>query len=633
MINDASRLVSNQSGSGVGFRRSLVIWSIPSLLLLSGCANELPREQPISSDAELAAIQTSSGGEMTLVTGGQFTMGDSGGAADETPHDVRVDSFYMDRFPISQEIYERVTGKNPSKRKSAKNPVERIQWIDAARFCNTCSEIEALAPCYDLETWSCDFEADGYRLPTEAEWEYASRAGSQSRYFFGDDEAMLPKYAWFKPYSKGRPHAVGKKLPNRWGLHDMLGNVWEWCNDYYDEAYYAAGPRDNPTGPANGKKRVLRGGAWSLPAEMCRVSVRFSEFQVFTDACFGSDSYGFRRVRRVARDGESSVGPGVAEAVRAASVPRNDAPLTTATDNEKTEAGAEVASKPVTDAHAEVASGPLDKREMAKIDPKRLTGTIVFVSDRAGSLDIWSMAASGQSLKQLTDDSHADADPRFSPSGKRIMYTTLRDGFPQIWTMDVAGSDPQHVTDGSQADWSPDGRSIVFIRDDQAFVRNLDTGNEKRATPEEWRRCGVPTWSPEGNQLAVASRHLERIGIFLFNLDGTGYRQLETEDACCTPQWSGDGSRIVFQTDKGHIHLHYADDGSEEQVTFGADVQHDARFSPDSSMIVYCRAPSEEGPWQLWITDLEGDDLEAIQITNEGSNQLPDWHKSTQLSN
>ena len=207
------------------------------------------------------------------------------------------------------------------------------------------------------------------------------------------------------------------------------------------------------------------------------------------------------------------------------------------------------------------------------------------------------------------------------------MYTTLRDGFPQIWTMDVNGSDPQFVTAGSQANWSPDGRSIVFIRDDQAVIRELETGDEKRVTPSEWRRCGVPTWSPDGSKFAVASRHLERIGIFVFTLDTSEYDQLQTEDACCTPQWSNDGNQIVFQTDKGHIHLHYSEDGTEEQVTFGADVQHDARFSPDGSMIVYCRAPSEEGPWQLWITDLESDGLETMQITTEGSNRLPDWHR------
>jgi Tol biopolymer transport system component len=113
----------------------------------------------------------------------------------------------------------------------------------------------------------------------------------------------------------------------------------------------------------------------------------------------------------------------------------------------------------------------------------------------------------------------------------------------------------------------------------------------------------------------------------LLNLDGTEPRQLKMEDPCCSPQWSADGGFMAFQTDKGHIHLLYTDDETEEQVTFGADIQHDARFSPDGSMIVYSRAPAEDGPWQLWITDLESDDLDAMQITNQGSNRLPDWIK------
>ena len=137
----------------------------------------------------------------------------------------------------------------------------------------------------------------------------------------------------------------------------------------------------------------------------------------------------------------------------------------------------------------------------------------------------------------------------------------------------------------------------------------------------------MPTWSPDGKQVAVASRHLENIGIFLLDIHGTKYRQLETEDPCCTPQWSIDGDMMVFQTDKGHIHLYYTDDQTEEQVTFGADMQHDARFSPDGSMIVYCRAPSTDGPWQIWITDLLSDELDSIQITTEGSNRLPDWKR------
>jgi formylglycine-generating enzyme required for sulfatase activity len=592
---------------------------VPAVLVLSGCSKG-DSSKLAGSDVAIRVVQSESGGELVFIPDGRFIMGDPGGSADATPHEVTVDSFFMDKHPVSQELYEKVMRGNPSKRKNPSNPVERVQWNEAVRFCNICSEMEGFTPCYDLRTWECDFEASGYRLPTEAQWEYACRAGTQTEYFFGNDDGQLSKFAWCKPHSLGRTWPVAQKRPNPWGLYDMHGNVWEWCNDYYSETYYSESPLENPTGPASGTKRVLRGGAWSSTAEACRAAYRFSEFQVFTDACFGSDSYGFRRVR----NGESTA--------------RGESLVSDASPKKTTDPSPVVLAAPVLAAPVVAAPTPEEKPETTmtpdgKIDRARLRGTIVFVSDRGTSLDIWKMNANGENLQQLTKDEHADADPRFSPSGKRIMYTSLRYGFPQVWMMHADGSDPQHVTEGSQAAWSADGKSIVFIRDDQAYIRELGSGesgsvDQWRVTPEEWRRCGVPAWSPDGKQVAVASRHLERIGIFLLNTDGTVHRQLQTEDACCTPQWSSDGGQMVFQTDKGHIHLFYTEDGTEEQVTFGADIQHDARFSPDGSMVAFCRAPSEDGPWQIWITDLESDDLDSIQITNQGSNRLPDWHQT-----
>src|SRR5262249_50541031 len=148
-----------------------------------------------------------------------------------------------------------------------------------------------------------------------------------------------------------------------------------------------------------------------------------------------------------------------------------------------------------------------------KIEAKRLTGSIVFVSDRSGVLKIWSMQADGRNPTQLTRDPNPDADPRFAPDGKRILYTSLRGGFPEIWQMRRDGGEPKLVTKGSQANWSPDGKSIVFIRDNQTYVRELASGHERRVTPESWERCGVPAWSPDGSRLAVASRHLGNVGI------------------------------------------------------------------------------------------------------------------------
>ena len=155
-----------------------------------------------------------------------------------------------------------------------------------------------------------------------------------------------------------------------------------------------------------------------------------------------------------------------------------------------------------------------------KFDLTTLKGTIVFVSDRSGTLKIWSMHANGKDAHQLTKGSEPDADPRFSPDGKQILYTTLRGGFPEVWLMNRDGSGPKTITKGSQGNWSPDGKSIVFIRDNETFVRDLASGEEKRVTPKEWKRCGVPAFSPDGKHVAVASRHQEKIGIYIVSLDG-----------------------------------------------------------------------------------------------------------------
>ena len=158
-----------------------------------------------------------------------------------------------------------------------------------------------------------------------------------------------------------------------------------------------------------------------------------------------------------------------------------------------------------------------------------------------------------------------DADPRFSPDGKQILYTTLRGGFPEVWLMNRDGSEPRFVTKGSQGSWAPDGKSIVFIQDNQTFVSDLASGQERRVTPKEWERCGVPAFAPDGKHLAVASRHLGDIGIFILSLDGQENDRLKAGEACCTPQWSKDGKKILCQTVQGHIHQ--VDRGRQELGT------------------------------------------------------------------
>jgi Tol biopolymer transport system component len=260
------------------------------------------------------------------------------------------------------------------------------------------------------------------------------------------------------------------------------------------------------------------------------------------------------------------------------------------------------------------------------IERNSLKGTIVFVSDRSGDLDIWSMRADGTNLKQLTNDIHPDADPRFSPDGARILYTSLRNGFPQMWMMKRDGTDARRVAEGCQGDWSPDGTSIIFIRDNQVYVRNLASGAEKRVTPETWQRCGVPDWSPDGKRFALASRHLGNIGIFILSFDGKENYPLKAPEPICTPRWSSDGKKLLGQTTKGHVHEVGIDGSDWTQITFGGDIQHDGGYSPDGSLIIFSRAPDAQGPWQMYVKKPESGDSDSLRITDTGSNNLPDWN-------
>lgn len=237
--------------------------------------------------------------DMASIPAGQYTMGVNEGPIDAKPaHQIKVDGFFMDQHEITQEVYEKVTGKNPSRRKNPQNPVEQVTWSAAVRFCNARSTQEGLTPCYDTNTWKCDFSASGYRLPTEAEWECACRAGSSTRFYFGESAEELKSYAWFEGNSQSKPHPVGQRKPNAWGLYDMSGNVWEWCNDFYGAKYYRDSAGDNPRGPQLGEKRVLRGGAWSSSAGNSASWIRNCDEAGLTDVCLTMDSNGFRCVRR-----------------------------------------------------------------------------------------------------------------------------------------------------------------------------------------------------------------------------------------------------------------------------------------------------------------------------------------------
>jgi formylglycine-generating enzyme required for sulfatase activity len=243
-----------------------------------------------------------SGVAMIALPGGWFEMGTRDGEADEPRHRVYVSPFAMDQCEVTQASFEALLGRNPSRWTEPRNPVEQVRWKDAAEYCNARSRAEGRAPCYDAQTWRCDFSRNGYRLPTEAEWEYACRAGTATRFFFGEDPGALARYAVFKGNATRGPAAVASKQPNPWGFYDLYGNVWEWCQDFYQEKYYLAGPERDPPGPAPTPTRVLRGGSWNTRADLCRSAYRLGENPAYTDICFGPDVHGFVGFRCVRRE-------------------------------------------------------------------------------------------------------------------------------------------------------------------------------------------------------------------------------------------------------------------------------------------------------------------------------------------
>jgi formylglycine-generating enzyme required for sulfatase activity len=259
--------------------------------------------------------------EMVAITGGSFTMGspdgEAGRSTNETQHTAIVSSFYISKYQITQEEWGAVLpGTNPSNFKTAvsgetgtpgKLPVEMVTWYDAVEFCNKLSEKEGLSPVYAITgrtpssgypitsaSVSAEFGNSGYRLPTEAEWEYACRAGTTTAFNNGNNDytnaTEVGKVAWYTSNSASKTHQVGLKTANAWGLYDMHGNVLEWCWDWHG-TYPGSGLTDY-RGPSSGSHRILRGGSWGNNGQIHRSAYRGIVVPNYRDG-----GMGFRVVR------------------------------------------------------------------------------------------------------------------------------------------------------------------------------------------------------------------------------------------------------------------------------------------------------------------------------------------------
>jgi formylglycine-generating enzyme required for sulfatase activity len=243
-------------------RLNLLLCGLLFCGLSAGCSQERDK-----------TFTNSLGQEFVFIPAGTFLMrgGDSVPGGDDSfpngsaPEDgerparqvIISKPFYLGKFEVTQEQWQAVLGDDNSDFPGQTNPVENVSWEDVQVFIRKLNEKEGV---------------QGYRLPTDAEWEYAAEAGARTAYFWGDDPADLGQYDWFYKNSQQTTHPVGKKKPNPWGLYDVYGNVMEWVEDWYGD--YEASAVTDPTGPASGNSRVIRGGSWLISAEFCRPACR-----------------------------------------------------------------------------------------------------------------------------------------------------------------------------------------------------------------------------------------------------------------------------------------------------------------------------------------------------------------------
>jgi len=263
-------------------------------------------------------------------------------------------------------------------------------------------------------------------------------------------------------------------------------------------------------------------------------------------------------------------------------------------------------------------------RSAAPPESHRPGARIVFSSNRSGDWRIWTVQPDGSGLKPLTGGKPGehDADPAVSPDGKSILFSSTRGGAVGVWKMAADGTSLERICDGDQAEWSPDGREIVFRREEKLLVRDLENGRERQVFSGDFPHPSGPTFSPDGKTIAFACRWEAGNAVYLVPAEGGTPKKLYGDQGACEPHWSPDGKRIVYETET-HVATINADGTGNRPLTWFGGVQRYPRVSPDGRQIVFCQGMTERGPWELYVMPVEGGS--PTKLTEGGSDMNPDW--------
>ncbi|MFC1552339.1 SUMF1/EgtB/PvdO family nonheme iron enzyme [Candidatus Latescibacterota bacterium] len=621
--------------------------------------------------------------EITMVTipGGTFLMGSPDGFANEQPvHDVTISTFEMSKYEITQGQYESIIGVNPSSFKSGDNyPVEMVSWYDAVIFCNMLSDSDGLERCYDESSWECDFSKNGYRLATEAEWEYACRAETETKYYTGNSDSDVENAGWFSGNSSSKTHPVGQKTANAFGLYDMSGNVFDWCNDLHGSEYYSSSPSNNPTGPTSGTDRVARGGSWYYGVGHCR-----SAYRDWGSPSSKRNYIGFRVVR-------GAFTPGTKTYTISGTVTGTDGITITlsgdASDSQVVNDGGSylftvaengnytlTPSKtgytftPLNQTFVNVASNQTQDFKASKItytisgtvsgtDSVKVTlggdafgsllvddgGTYSFTAYQGGNYTVipskegYTFNPSSQTFNNISSNQTQNYILDIILEGK-IAFTSYRDGHDEIYVMNADGSNQIRLTDTPDASWpswSPDGTQIAFNSNlnygsganHEVFVINADGFNQTRLTDNP-ANDSMPSWSPDGSKIAFMSSRDDVSGnnkeIYIMDSDGSNQTRLTyILSEINYLSWSPDGSKIAFSFGHFSSQIYVIDVNDSTQVELTNNGSYPS-WSPDGSKIAFNVNNSTGNNYDIYIMDADGSNQTRL-TDNPAFDIYPSW--------